>query len=83
MTNEAFINYLENKLLLSDLSPDSYEAIQDCLHAIKLHEKALETHFSTWGIGWAEAGQHTNEEDLDYVLELSEIGQKWEQLKNV
>lgn len=79
----AFINYLENKLLLSDLSPDSYEAISDCLHAVKLGEKALETHISMWNIGSGWAGELTSEEDMDYVLELSEIAQKWKELKDV
>lgn len=79
----AFINYLENKLLLSDLTSDSYEAISDCLHAVKLGEKALETHLLLWNIGSGMAGQHTNEEDMDYVLELSEIAQKWKELKDV
>lgn len=77
---EAFINYLENKLLSHSLSPDSYEAISDCLHAVKLGEKALETHFLMWNIGSGMAGELTKEEDMDYVLELSEIAQKWKEL---
>lgn len=78
MSNQEFITYLENKLLLSDLPLDRYEAIQDCLNAIRLGEKALITHFDMWFLSTSEP----KVEDEEYLDELYELSVQWFMLKN-